>query len=103
MTRTGIHTKKFQSLLASAVVQDRKFSAVFYGPMSSSSLGQSSSDFLGGSRCPGKRCSQSRTKALLGSVKKEIKNDRSNLLTAQDQEADFRQTAHRFRHDRPGG
>lgn len=45
----GLHTRKFQALLASAVMQDRKFSAVFYGPMSASSLGNaSSSDFLGG-------------------------------------------------------
>lgn len=45
---TGLHTAKFQAMLASAIVQDRKFSAVFYGPTSSSSLGSSwSNDFLG--------------------------------------------------------
>lgn len=44
----GLHTEKFHSLLASAVMQDRKFSAHFYGPTSSSSLDPAwSNDFLG--------------------------------------------------------
>lgn len=45
---TGLHTGKFKSMLASAVIQDRKFSAVHYGPLSASSLEASSqNDFLG--------------------------------------------------------
>ena len=44
----GLHTNKFKQLLLSAVIQDRKFSVVFYGPLSASSLtGYGSSDFLG--------------------------------------------------------
>ena len=45
---TGLHTDKFKRLLISAVIQDRKFSARFYGALSASSLnGYGPSDFRG--------------------------------------------------------
>lgn len=49
----GLHTERFNTLLASAVMQDRKFSATFYGPLSTSSLGTDSPSFLG--RIPNQR------------------------------------------------
>ncbi len=36
----GIHTQKFAMMLASAIAQDKKFSATYYGPMSVSDLEQ---------------------------------------------------------------